>query len=65
MTKYRIKFWLRDGKAILWERFGNSMEECFALTKIAIEKEYGDKWNQSAAICGPQNADMKLAVYAF
>lgn len=65
MTKYRVKFWLKSGKVILWERFGNSMEECLALTKIVIEKEYGNEWNQSVAICGPQNPDMALAIYAF
>lgn len=54
MTKYRIKFWLKDGSSHIWERFGNDMEECFALTKTAIEKEYGDQWKGSAAICGPQ-----------
>jgi hypothetical protein len=60
MTKYRIKFWLKNGQIIIWERFGNSMEECFSLTKVAIEREYGNQWNQSIAICGPQTTD-----YAF
>jgi hypothetical protein len=65
MTKYRIKFWIKNGKtvkAIIWERFGNSMEECLALTKTVIKQEYGDEWNQSIAICGPQ---LPTDVYAF
>jgi hypothetical protein len=61
-TKYRIKFWLKDGSTHLWERFGTSMEECFSLTKIAIEREYGERWNQSAMICGPQ---FPTDIYAF
>lgn len=65
MTKYHIRIWLKGNKIIQWERFGNSMEECLALTKIAIEKEYGNEWNQGIAICGPQNPDMAIAVYAF
>lgn len=62
LTQYRIRFWMKDGSTRLWQRFGKTMEECFAETKIAIEKEYGDQWNQSAMICGPQ---LPTDIYAF
>jgi hypothetical protein len=52
---------MKDGSSRLWTRFGPSMEECLAQTKIAIEKEYGKQWNQSAMICGPQEPTNEYA----
>ena len=53
--RYRIRFKLKNGTVITWERFGNDMEECLATAKIAARKSYSeDEWSGGMAICGPQ-----------
>ena len=53
-TMYRIGFKLADGTQHVWERFGNDMNECFTVTKEAIDKEHGEQWKGGAWICPPQ-----------
>jgi len=54
MKKYRIKFNLKDGQWLIWERFGKAMEATLKHTKQAISKEFGDEWTGGIAICGDQ-----------